>query len=173
MAVAAADLPAGHAVRAADVRLSRWPTDSVPAGILGPEALVGRRLSGAVRAGEPLTDLRVAGTAPAGLAGGRVAMPVDVRSGAVRWLEPGARVTLLAAREDLSAASDGGSGPPPAHVVARDVVVLDVPPVDAEGLMETSDLTGSTTVLVAVRMDEAAGLAAVGGGWWISPVVLP
>lgn len=175
VAVAAADLPSGHRVGTADVRIVRLPEDAVPAGVLLASELVDERLSGPVRAGEPLTDRRVAtDTSASGLATGRVAIPVDLRAGATRWLSPGARVSLLASRSDAADfGSDVGGGPAPARMVARDVVVLDVPAPDDEGLLATADVEGIRTILLSVRPDEAAALASVAGGWWLTPVVLP
>ncbi len=73
-----------------------------------------QRLSGPVRDGEPLTDRRIVSPAPAtGLDTGRVAMPVELRAGAVRWLTPGVRVSLLASRTDLvDLAATTGEGRP-------------------------------------------------------------
>ncbi len=175
VAVSAADLPAGHLVTPGDVREVVLPTDAVPGGSLPAGGLTGQRLSGPVRAGEPFTDRRIVTEAPAAaLDFGRVAMPLDVQAGALRWLTPGVRVSLLAFRTDLvDLGGSTGDGPPPAHVVARDVVVLDVPPRDDEGLLATADRDGTRTVLVSVRSEEAARLAAAGGGWSLSPVVLP
>ncbi len=57
--------------------------------------------------------------------------------------------------------------------MAREVVVLDVPVGDDQGLLATADVGGTQTVLVSVRLEEASRLAGVGGGWSLSPVVLP
>ncbi len=175
MTVAASDLPSGHRVTEGDVRRTHLPADAVPTGVVPASELVGQRLSGPVRAGETLTDWRMASDGPASaLATGRVAMPVDLRSGATRWLFPGARVSLLASRSEvLDVGQNHDDGPPPAHMVARDVVVLDVPVPDDEGLLATADVEGTRTVLLSVRPEEAAALASVSAGWWLSPVVLP
>src|SRR5438445_10386052 len=51
--VAARDLPAGRALTRHDLRIARWPAPVLPAGVRGdPAAVVGRRLSGPVAAGE-------------------------------------------------------------------------------------------------------------------------
>ena len=177
VAVAASDLPAGHRLTERDLRRARLPADAVPAGVLPTAQLVGERLAGPVRAGEPLTDRRMESDGPAaGLATGRVAMPVDLRAGVTPWLRPGTKVSLLASRGeavDSGVNHDDVLARAPARLVARDVVVLDVPAPDDEGLLSTADVAGTRTVLLAVRPDEAAALASVSGGWWLSPVLLP
>lgn len=174
VAVAATDLPAGHMITASDIGAASMPDASVPRGLVADGDLVGRHLSGPVRAGEPLTDRRVAVDEPAaGLPAGRVAMPVDVRAAASRWLTPGVRISLLASRDDAGAFASTGAGPALAQLVARDVVVLDVPVPADPGLMAAAPVEGTTTVLVSVRETEAPRLAAAGGGWWLSPVLLP
>ena len=63
--VAAHDLPSGAALRAADVRLADLPDSARPAGAVSTlDGVGGRLLAGAVRAGEPLTDVRLASTVP-------------------------------------------------------------------------------------------------------------
>src|SRR5437867_11954568 len=55
--VAARDLSVGTIVRAADVRLARWPGHATPPGYLGTvEAAVGRGVITPVRANEPLLE---------------------------------------------------------------------------------------------------------------------
>ncbi len=61
--VASRDLPAGVALSAADVHLASFPgpvTGSFP----GVDVVVGRTLSGAARAGVPLTDFDLASASP-------------------------------------------------------------------------------------------------------------
>ncbi|RYJ07607.1 MAG: flagellar biosynthesis protein FlgA, partial [Actinomycetales bacterium] len=62
---AARDLPSGRSLTAADVRIVRLTDGSVPHAALTSESqAVGRRLAGAVRGGELLTDRRVLGPGP-------------------------------------------------------------------------------------------------------------
>jgi pilus assembly protein CpaB len=117
--VAARDLPSGALLEPADLALVRVPAVAVPAGAVEAVAhAVGTHVSGAVRAGETLTDVRLLG---AGLvpAGDQVAVPVRVAEPAVAGLlRPGDRVDVL------SADPDGGQA---ARTVVADVVVLAVP----------------------------------------------
>ncbi|WP_318306146.1 SAF domain-containing protein [Amycolatopsis solani] len=98
--VAAHDLPAGASLRAADVRLADLPGDARPSGALSSLDLVdGRSLAGAVRAGEPLTDVRLAAI-PAPGDPGTATVPVRLADAAVaELLTPGSRVDVVAAPE--------------------------------------------------------------------------
>jgi pilus assembly protein CpaB len=113
------DLPRGADVRAADIAVTAFPAAVVPAGALRVPGTrpVARRLSGAMRRGEPFTD--AAFTAPVGsiAAGGAsptadlVAAPVRIADSAVaRLLHPGDRVDVLAAASG-EAATDTWSPP--------------------------------------------------------------
>ncbi|MFJ7212201.1 SAF domain-containing protein [Amycolatopsis sp. NPDC098790] len=99
--VAAHDLPSGSALRASDVRLADLPDSARPAGALGAvNGVDGRLLAGAVRAGEPLTDVRLATTIPG--AGDPATATVPVRladAGVAELLEPGGHVDVVAAPE--------------------------------------------------------------------------
>ncbi|MGW4483074.1 SAF domain-containing protein [Amycolatopsis sp. NPDC004368] len=97
--VSARDLPAGSVLRAADLRLTDLPDDVRPAGALGSvDAAVGRLLSGAARAGEPLTDVRLLGTAvPAKGDSGSVTVAVRLAdAGVAELLRPGQHVGVVA-----------------------------------------------------------------------------
>src|SRR3954470_5345354 len=60
--VAGHDLAAGTVLTATQLRTTRLPPAYLPAGVVpGPASLVGRGVAGAVRAGEPLTDVRLVG----------------------------------------------------------------------------------------------------------------
>ncbi|MEV6243244.1 SAF domain-containing protein [Lentzea sp. NPDC051838] len=61
--VASRDLPAGVALSAADVRLASFPAP-VTGSFSGVDAVVGRSLSGAARAGVPLTDFDLSSASP-------------------------------------------------------------------------------------------------------------
>lgn len=96
--VAVSDMPSGHIVTADDVALVAWPQESRPAAVaVDLEAFVGRRTTAPVRAGEPLTELRVVGPSllsdfgPDTVA---VAIPGDPVS-AASIIRPGDRVNVL------------------------------------------------------------------------------
>jgi Flp pilus assembly protein CpaB len=110
--VAAHDLPSGATLRAADVRLADLPDDARPAGVLSTLDVVdGRLLAGAVRAGEPLTDVRLASAIPAPGDPGMATVPVRLADAAVaELLRPGQRVDVVAAPEPGLPASVLASG---------------------------------------------------------------
>ena len=114
------DLPAGARLAGDDLTTVALPAEVVPAGALRSAGdVAGRVLTGPVRAGEALTDVRVLG---AGLlpGGGRVAVPVRVaEAGVPALVQPGDRVDVRAAPVDGT--------PGPARAVVTDVDVLAVP----------------------------------------------
>ena len=140
---AAADLPAGTQLGTADLVVARLP--SAPGGVVAdPADLVGQTLAGPVRAGEPVTDVRLVGSGlTALLPAGTVAAPVRTADAAVSALpRAGDRVDVLASTD----------GDPRARVVAADaLVLLAAPPAGdpAAGLL-----------LLAVDGGTAADLAA-------------
>ena len=99
--VAAHDLPSGTALRAQDVRLAELPDSARPAGALSSvDGVGGRLLAGAVRTGEPLTDVRLATALPGSGDPGSATVPVRLADAAVaELLEPGRRVDVVAAPE--------------------------------------------------------------------------
>jgi pilus assembly protein CpaB len=143
--VAARDLTAGVPLRGDDVRTVPLPADAAPSGALrDPAAAVGRLVPGPVRAGEPITDVRLLGAAllPPGP---EVATPVRVAERATPALvRPGDVVDVL------SAAPDGGAT---AATVATGVRVLSVP------LADDDPSEGALLVLAATR-SAASRLAA-------------
>src|SRR3954452_19155694 len=72
--VAAHDLPAGTLLTAHDVRRAAYAPGSVPSGLA--DAPVGRTLAAPLRAGEPVTDVRLVGPALTDGYPGLVAVPV-------------------------------------------------------------------------------------------------
>lgn len=96
---AAHDLAAGSVLRPSDLARVAFSPDSVPDGVLASSAAaVGRTVSSPVRAGEPLTDVRLLGASLLDGYPGLVAAPVRiVDPGAVRLLRVGDRVDVLAA----------------------------------------------------------------------------
>jgi pilus assembly protein CpaB len=141
---AARDLPGGAPLTEDDVAVVALPEAVAPAGTTDdPASLAGRVLAGPVRAGEPLTDVRLLG---AGLVpdDGRVAVPVRVVEPALPLLvRPGDRVDVLAA------APEGGES---AAAVVSDVAVLAVP--------DAVDTAEGALLVVAAPPGAAARLAA-------------
>lgn len=118
--VAAADLPAGAVLTAADLSVARFPAVLVPAGVAAdPAGLAGRVLAGGVRAGEPVTDVRLVGAGLTTLLpDGQVAAPVRLADLAVAALvRAGDRVDVLATPPDAATA----------EVVAGSALVLATP----------------------------------------------
>lgn len=146
--VARADLPGGTPVRSDDLVTVDVDPDLVPSGASSsPARLVGRVLAAPVRAGEPLTDVRL--VAPGLLDGypGLVAAPVRVADAdVVRLLDVGDRVDVLAADP---------TGRAPAEVVAHAPVVA-LP--SSAGHEAASSVGG--LVVVAVAEGDALELAA-------------
>jgi Flp pilus assembly protein CpaB len=145
--VAATDLPAGTALAAADLSVARFPADLLPAGVADdPADLNGRVLAGSVRAGEPVTDVRLLGAGlTALLPSGQVAAPVRLADlGVAALVRAGDRVDVLATAPDAATA----------EVVAGSVLVLATPAGSEEG-----DAAGGL-LLLAVDGATAARLAA-------------
>ena len=152
------DLPAGARVGAGDVRLIDLPAVLAPGGALrAASQATGHVLAGAVRAGEPLTDVRLLG---AGLrpADGQVAVPVRVAEPALPLLlETGDRIDVLAAAPQ---------GEDVAHTVVADVPVLAVPHDDR-------DAGDGSLLVVEAPPSAAARLAAAAVTSRLSVVVRP
>lgn len=143
--VAAHDLAAGTRVAGSDVQIRHFPPGVVPvraATTLGE--VVGEVVAGPMRAGEPVTDRRLLGSALLdGLPAGRVAAPVRLQDGdSARLLQPGDAITVYAA------AGDGASY---ASVVVQRTRVVTIPAVD--------DGQQGGLVVLAVTASEAAALA--------------
>ncbi len=143
---AARDLVAGTVVTEADLMSVGLPAAVVPAGVLTDAAtVIGRLLAGPVRRGEPLTDVRVIGSALLERAdAGTVATPVRLADpAAAGLLRAGDRVDVLSASVDT----------PTALVIAADVEVLAVP-------AAVTDSGEGALVVVATSPAVAARLAA-------------
>jgi Flp pilus assembly protein CpaB len=110
--LAARDLPSGATLRAADIRLADLPGEARPEGVLSSlDAVDGRLLAGAVRAGEPLTDVRLATSFPVPSDPAAATVPVRLADAAVaELLQPGQRVDVVAAPEPEAPASVLASG---------------------------------------------------------------
>jgi pilus assembly protein CpaB len=144
--VAARPLPGGHTLTADDVRTAAYHPDTVPAGALGPDDVLGRVLAGPLDDGEPLTATRVIGP---GLLDGwdrsLVAVPVRIAdAGSVGLLRPGDVIDLVATSMD----GMGETG-----VVAAGVPVLTIRPDD-----ETLTADGALVVVAGTR-EQATTLA--------------
>jgi Flp pilus assembly protein CpaB len=165
---AAHDLAGGARLRPSDLRLVRLPPPAVPTGAVSTAGAVGRVLAAPVRAGEPLTDVRlVAGSLVRGSAGDVVAAPVrfaDAQS--VRLLRAGDVVDVIA-----SATLDpSGTGPVAARVVAPAARVLAVPAPDHAGLGAGQD---GALVVLALDADTATRVAAATASTRLSFTVRP
>ncbi|WP_406283774.1 SAF domain-containing protein [Embleya sp. NBC_00896] len=147
--VAARDLPAGSTPGPADVTLVDIPTALRPAGVLrAVRQTEGVALTGPVRRGEPLTDVRVVrpGAAPDA---GTVALPARFADAdAVAVLRPGDRIDVLAAPPP--------EHPGPARLVVAGAVVVARP-------AATAASTGALLILEVPR-SVAAELAGVAAG---------
>jgi pilus assembly protein CpaB len=149
VAVAAVDLPAGSVLTASQVTVARMPPEVVPSGVVAdPDLLRGRTLAAGVRAGEPLTDVRIVGAGlTAVLPEGQVAAPVRLADLAVAALvRTGDRVDVLATHSD---ATD-------AQLVADGVLVLAAPGTPAGPDADPA----AGLLLLAVEESTAARLAA-------------
>ncbi len=118
--VAAHDLGPGSSIAAGDVRLASWPTAlRPPTSLAAIDKAVGRRVAGAVGAGEPITSRRLIGAdLSTGLSTAMVAVPVPlVDSAAITLIQAGDYVDLLSPPPDRT-----GS----AVIVAQEALVLAV-----------------------------------------------
>lgn len=114
--VAVRDLPAGATLSQDDLAPAGFAPGTAPAGLA--EDPVGRVLAAPLRAGEPVTDVRLVGPDLAAAQPGLAALPVRLPdAGVVGLLHAGDRVDLVAT--DPAA----GTG----EVIASDVLVLAVP----------------------------------------------
>lgn len=142
VAVAARDLPAGSTLTSRDVTTAHLDPGAVPSGVVRNPA--GRTLAGALRRGEPITDVRLVGGSLA--APDRAAVPVRLPDAAMAaLLKPGDRVDLYAT--DPTA---GGT-----TSIARDVLVLAVPSGTDDRNAVTSTL-GGRLVIVGVPPETVA-----------------
>lgn len=122
--VAVRDLPAGEPLVAADVAAVPWPAGTAPAGLV--ESAAGHVLAAPLRAGEPVTDVRLVGPGLAEAAPGLAAVPIRVPdAGVVALLRAGDRIDLIGTDP-----ADGRTGQ-----VAGRVLVLAVPGVGTDDPM--------------------------------------
>ncbi len=161
--VAADDLPAGATLEDGGLAVVRLPAGTRPSGAfrdVGP--LAGRVLAAPVRAGEPLTDVRLVGSGvTALLPADQVAAPVRLADLAVAGLVRGGdRIDVLATVE----------GSVTAEVVAAGALVLSAPGSGA-GAVDGSSAAG--LLLVAVEPGVAARLAAAATSATLTLVLPP
>ncbi|MGW9212599.1 SAF domain-containing protein [Embleya sp. NPDC055664] len=154
--VAARDLPAGSTPGPADLALVRMPTALRPEGVLrAVRQAEGGALTGPLRRGEPVTDVRL--TRPGGPAdAGPVALPARFADAdAVAVLRPGDRIDVLAAPPP--------EHPGPARPIAAGAVVVAKPPPTGSGFGAPG--SGALVILEVPRAvaSELAG-AATGPG---------
>ncbi len=137
---AATDLPAGTVLT--DASLTRTELPAPPAGSAAdPADLAGRVLAAPVRAGEPVTDVRLVGPGlTALLPAGQVAAPVRLADLAVASLAaPGERVDVLATVPDSTRA----------EVVARGALVLAAPDDGGLLVLAVDEATAATLAAAA------------------------
>lgn len=158
--VAAHDHPGGSPLRAGDLTEVAFRPGSVPAGVLTRAAeVVGRTPVGPVRAGEPLTDVRLLGQGLLEQHPGSVAAPVRIADAdSLDLVRAGDRVDVLAA--DPRGGDD-------AALVADDATVLLVPP-RGRG----TALVAGGLVVVAVPEPTARRLAGLGASSVLSVVLV-
>ncbi|WP_328388373.1 SAF domain-containing protein [Nocardia sp. NBC_00416] len=151
--VAAHDLPPGHLLEPADLRLAPYPPATAPDGAArDPAPLAGAVLTAALRSGEVLTDLRVIGPRLAEVAAGIT----DARIVPVRLADT-ALAEILRAGDRVDVVAAGAEDPALARTLAVDaaVVLVSGPPAEAG--------TGrhpERVVLVAMDARRAAAVAA-------------
>ncbi len=148
---AAHDLAAGTTLGADDLTSVDFAVGTAPTGVVADA--VGRVLAAPVRAGEPVTDVRLVGSALAASQPGAIALPVRLPdAGMVDLLRTGDRIDLVAADPQ------GGT----ARLVATGLTVLALPPADDE--TAASGLPGRLVLLAVPRSDrEDIAQAAVTG----------
>jgi pilus assembly protein CpaB len=153
--VIAHDLPGGVPLTVQDVKAERLPLTLIPRGaLLAQVRVVGRLVAAPMRAGEPVTDVRL--LEPSLLAAlhepGLVAVPIRLADGpaAAALTRAGDVVDVLGTTAD---AAGGDTSTPPTRVIASGLTVLAVPPRDGG-----SD-DGGGLVVVAATGAQAARLA--------------
>lgn len=135
--VAARDLPSGTVLGADDLRTTGFAPGSVPEGVVDTvDTAAGRTLAAPLRAGEPVTDVRLVGPALTEGYPGLTAVPVRLPDpGVAGLLAVGDLVDLVATDPEGGAAS----------VVADDAPVLALPTDD--GAAGATGLGGRLVVL--------------------------
>jgi len=157
---AAHDIVGGAIIERGDLRAVPFATASVPSGVIGSaSAAVGRTTATPLRAGEPVTDVRLVGSSLVAGYPGTVAVPVRIGDpGAVALLRVGDRIDIVAADPQ---------GSREAVAVASDVPVIALPAAAEQQV----GLTSGGLVVVAVSDRTAQDLAAAGVSALLSVVI--
>ena len=149
--VAAHDLPAGLVLTDDDLSTRAYARGTEPAGLIAAGLASGRTLAAPLRAGEPLTDVRL--VAPGLLQGypGLVAVPLRIPDpDTVSLLRVGDRIDVLATDP-----AGGGT-----TVVAHGVPVLALPQLpDEASSLGASAVTPGRLVVVGATVEASAELA--------------
>lgn len=158
--VAAQDIAGGAVVRASDLAPVEFDPSSVPAGVVATaEEAVGRTTATPVRAGEPITDVRLVGGSMLAAYPGMVAVPVRIGDpGAVALLKIGDHIDVLAADPQ------GESG---AVVVAANAPVIAIPQQEETGAAVVS----GGLIVLAITDTTARNLAAASVSAYLSLVI--
>jgi Flp pilus assembly protein CpaB len=164
--IASRDLSWGSAIGRDDLTVVAFPAARVPSGALrDPAAAVGRWPTSAVRHGEPITDVRLLGTADpgGGPTDGSVAAPVRITdASAARMLRPGMVVDVLAAPGETFVPSQA-----PATVVAAGVRVLSVAGPDELSAAGGALVVLATTAATAARLATAESTGRLSITWHV------
>jgi len=145
--VARHDLASGTVVTAGDIRTAAVPRSAVPDHVLARHRALGRRVAGPMRAGEPLTDVRLVGPGSLdGYGAGAVFTTIRVERADATALGAGDRV-------DVVAVAPGGESP--AEIVARDVEIVTVPDIADADQAEAAALGVVTTEQGALALAQA------------------
>lgn len=181
---AARDLPLGEVLTAGDLRVLAVPEADVPSGaVIDVRSVVGQQLSGPLRRGEPLTDVRLDDGPLRRPAAGLVSAPIRLAdSQAAQLLRPGERIDVLAASTAVggggasgsggasggggASGSGGGSddgrvgGVGSAVVVAADVIVVAIPVAATAAPTQVADVgVEGALVVLATTATQARQLA--------------
>lgn len=152
--VAATDLAGGEPLQPSQLRVESLPVADLPSGVLPvARSPAGRLLAAPVRAGEPITDVRLLGSPLlAALGPGLVAIAIHVAdAGAVSGVvRAGERVDVLG----TPATASGTGQATPAITLARRLPVVAVPPANATAG------TGAVVIVGAGRQTAALLAAA-------------
>ncbi len=155
--VAARDLAAGARLSPADVRVRTWPTSlRPPSAASRPAQVVGHRLAGPIRSGEPITSTRLAGSGlTVGLPAGLSAVPVEVTGAALPGLvHAGDSIDLLVGDPPEADASSPG----PARILAERVRVLAVIGLSPDAGADGNGVGDGDGVGLIVAADRATAL---------------
>lgn len=154
------DLAPGTTLTADDLTTRPFRPDTAPRGTVGLRDALGRRVVGPVRAGEPLTDVRLLGDGLLARYPGTSAVPVRLGDReAAALLRVGDRVTLLAADPQASG---------PAVAVAEDAPVLALP----RPVRDHAGLTGGALVVLALDPGTARVVAGAASRSFLSAAVV-